>query len=253
MTPLGSHLAAGPDAAGAERAYLTLFGAPEPGLRVRTRRVLGAVRQLAPRRVLDAGCGAGFVSIALAQSMPGAEVVGIDTSAAQVAKADDVARAARAENVSFKVASVDALDASASFDAAVVADALEYMRDPGAALLAIRGALRPGGAVVVHCRAVPTPRYLRSFKRADPFRDGRTREGYTEAELRETLTAAGFDMQSVARTFALPAELAYELADPELGWFRSRGARAAVAPLLVAVSLLPAPGAAAGLLAVARR
>jgi SAM-dependent methyltransferase len=205
--------------------------------------------------VLDAGCGAGFVAIPFALSAPDAEVVAVDANPTQIGRARSLAGAAGARNAEFVCSDVLAFEPAGPLDAVVCVDALEYFDDDRAFLGRAREWLREGGHLVLHCRAAEAPAILSSFRRADPLRDGRIRPGYGSGELAALLRAAGLDPVELRPTITAPAELAFELADPELGPLRSRVARAAVAPLLVALSKLDSPrlGRGAGLLAIARR
>jgi 2-polyprenyl-3-methyl-5-hydroxy-6-metoxy-1,4-benzoquinol methylase len=95
-------------------------------------------------RVLDVGCSTGGFGLAL-RELKGCEVVGVDLNA------DDVAVAATRldEAVIADVTDPAALAPLGSFDVIVLADVLEHLPDPHAALQhAIRPRLRPDGVVV---------------------------------------------------------------------------------------------------------
>jgi cyclopropane fatty-acyl-phospholipid synthase-like methyltransferase len=254
MTPLGSHLAADPALHPFERAYMRLVGAPEPALRVRTAHVLREVRRARPRRVVDVGAGAGFMAIAAARQLPQATVVALEPQAEQAHRAEQLAAAAGVRNL--RVVCADALDhEERDVDVVTCVDALEYVGDDSLLLTRIAAWLRPGGTLVLHCRRVPTAYRLARFRSGDRFADGRLREGYDAPGLRAGLETAGFSVRRIRVTLAAPAELAYELVDPERGPLASRGARAVVAPLLPLVTQLdrlPARDG-AGLLAIAVR
>lgn len=97
---------------------------------------------LAPRRgerILDLGCGDGALTAEIAAS--GAEVVGIDASASQVA-------AARARGLDARVVDAATLPFGDEFDAAFSNAALHWMRDQAAVIGCVARALRPGGRFV---------------------------------------------------------------------------------------------------------
>lgn len=101
-----------------------------------------AVELLAPRpgeRILDLGCGDGRLTQRLAEL--GARVVGVDSSAEQVA-------AARARGLDARVADGEALSFDGAFDAVFSNAALHWMRRPAAVLDGVWRALRPGGRFV---------------------------------------------------------------------------------------------------------
>lgn len=106
------------------------------------------VRAMIPgdaRRVLDVGCGAGALGAALRRDR-GIEVVGIELEPAAAERA-----AERLDRVI--AADLDALDAlptdAGRFDAIVLADVLEHLRDPARLLGALRSALAPGASLVM--------------------------------------------------------------------------------------------------------
>lgn len=103
-------------------------------------RLLGSVEG---QRVLDAGCGTGYLSRKLA--VAGADVVGVDASSAMVEVARD-----RAPDVDFRVDDLQVLDScpDASFDAVVSNYVLMDLPELSAAIAQIARVLRPGGRLV---------------------------------------------------------------------------------------------------------
>lgn len=115
--------------------------------------------------VLDAGCGIGWSTIALANAFPNARVVGIDLDTASIEEARANAREAGvADRVEFVLGNAgdseavrraalaaggsDAAPAS-GFDLVTVFEALHDMGRPVDALAEFRALLRPGGALLV--------------------------------------------------------------------------------------------------------
>jgi SAM-dependent methyltransferase len=101
-------------------------------------------------RILDVGCGAGATSLALAQAIAGAEILGIDLSEALVATARE--RAAGRENLRFEV--TDAAlwtPAQAGFDLIVSRHGLMFFQDPAAAFGHLRALAAPEARLVFSC------------------------------------------------------------------------------------------------------
>jgi 2-polyprenyl-3-methyl-5-hydroxy-6-metoxy-1,4-benzoquinol methylase len=111
---------------------------------------------IAPRRVLDVGCGGGATDAELKRRFPGAPVVGIEAvpAAAERAEArlDRVIRA-NAETLDFGAAGLGA----GTFDLIIVADVLEHMLDPWHMLEKLRPLLASDGRVLA---SIPNVRNL---------------------------------------------------------------------------------------------
>ena len=105
-------------------------------------RLLPALR--GDERALDAGCGTGALSVALASRL--AEVVGIDSEEAYV----DAARAAAPANCTFVVGDVTALPfAYGGFDLAGCLRVLHHVRRPELVVAELARVTRPGGLVLI--------------------------------------------------------------------------------------------------------
>ena len=104
----------------------------------------------ATARVADIACGVGWASIAIARAYPHVRVDGFDLDPSSIALAQANARAARVDDrVTFAVR--DAADPAAAgrYDVAVVIEAIHDLAHPVEVLRAIRGMLRPDGALLV--------------------------------------------------------------------------------------------------------
>ena len=93
-------------------------------------------------RILDLGCGDGFLTRRIAES--GATVVGVDASPQMVAAAKEQGADARCVNA-------QSLPFDQEFDAVFSNAALHWMSDQDAVLRGVRRALKPGGRFVAEC------------------------------------------------------------------------------------------------------
>jgi SAM-dependent methyltransferase len=108
----------------------------------------------AARRVLDAGCGSGRLTVALAQA--GADVTGIDTNARQLEQARSRAEEAGVELTLLEADFDDPLPfGGASFDAVASRLALMAAADPGGTLREMYRVLEPAGRLVTVLWATP--------------------------------------------------------------------------------------------------
>jgi len=100
--------------------------------------------------VLEAGCGVGAQTIALARNSPQTNFVSIDISEDSLAKAQECTQAMGLTNVSFQLADIFNLPfPESSFDHIFVCFVLEHLADPVKALLQLKHILKPGGSITV--------------------------------------------------------------------------------------------------------
>lgn len=103
--------------------------------------VLGALQELSPKRVLEAGPGQGELSERIAKEL-GADVVAVDQSTRMV-------ELTRNRGINALVGDVQALPCDdGSFDAAVAAWMLYHVPDVDRAIAELHRVLRPGGRLV---------------------------------------------------------------------------------------------------------
>jgi SAM-dependent methyltransferase len=104
--------------------------------------VVGLLAPIPGERILDLGCGDGFLTRKLADL--GCAVVGVDASADQV-------EAARKLGLDARVADAQRLPFEGEFDAVFSNATLHWMQDPDAAIDSVWRALKPGGRFVGEC------------------------------------------------------------------------------------------------------
>jgi len=152
-------------------------------------------------RVLDVGCGAGSLALALASRPEPAAIVGVDIAAAYIAYAGSRSDDPRLSFVTGDAVALDLPDDS--FDRAYSLLALNFMSDPGRALAGMRRVTRPGGAVAAAVWDFPGGLvYQRIFwdtaAALDPVADRARARHYSSpltgpGELTAAFAAAGFD------------------------------------------------------------
>lgn len=121
------------------------------GGRLATLAVLDSVRDFAPARVLDVGCGIGGPARAIATEL-GAKTVGVDLTPSFVAAAAELsARVGLADRVSFTVGDALELDQpDESFDLVTLFHVGMNIADKPKLFAELARVVRPGGGVVVY-------------------------------------------------------------------------------------------------------
>ena len=103
-----------------------------------------------PARILDAGCGTGSSTIAIARAYPNAVVLGFDADEASIATARERAAASGlGERVSFALQDASQPDIAGKFDLVTAFETVHDMGRPVAALAQMRALLADGGVVLV--------------------------------------------------------------------------------------------------------
>ncbi|RKS08173.1 methyltransferase family protein [Nocardiopsis sp. Huas11] len=176
--------------------------------------MLALAGDVAGRRILDAGCGAGPLSAALRER--GADVTGIDARAGML----ELARRRLGEDTDLRV--VDLNDplpfADGVFDDVVASLVLHYLRDWGPTLGEIRRVLRPGGRLIASVQHPfadyliqdPRPDYFATTEYSDEFTfDGRpavlTFWRRPLHAMTDAFTAAGFRLSVISEPQPDPA------------------------------------------------
>ena len=94
-------------------------------------------------RAVDLGCGTGELTRRLADALPGSDVLGIDSSAEMLAKAQELAR----PGLRFEQRPIEELDGT--FDLVFSNAAIQWVRDHEALIPRLFGAVAAGGQIVV--------------------------------------------------------------------------------------------------------
>jgi trans-aconitate methyltransferase len=168
---------------------------------------LGAESRL---RVLDAGCGDGLLSLAIAKRHPSWSLLGVDLRADLLDGARKRAAARGLPNVRFLPGNLEQPLPERDRDAVTAVECLSEIPDDRQALRMMGEALRPGGLLVVQ---VPE----RDWQPVLPGSAGtwreQVRQGYTAEQLRGMLEEAGLAEVEVRPTYRSLAAAAQEIRD----------------------------------------
>ncbi|GAA3706038.1 class I SAM-dependent methyltransferase [Gordonia hankookensis] len=166
---------------------------------------IGGLDLAGDERLLDVGCGDGFITMQLAERLPAGSVVGVDASRRMIDKARS--RVPPDElRVQFHVDDVLALPFERDFDIAVSFNMLHWVHDQPAALTQIARSLDAGGRAVIQIvcaterRSIEDvamdvaalPRWQQYFVDFDP-----PYLHVTPDRFRESATSAGFAVSDV--------------------------------------------------------
>jgi SAM-dependent methyltransferase len=121
-------------------------------------------------RVLDVGCGAGDVSLLLAEAVgPGGHVVAIDREARAIDATRAMAETRGYRNIEAIIAAEDAIPLSKLFDAALGRYVLVHQPDPVAMIRQVASAVRLGGVIAFHELPLYQPNTFQALPRVDLF------------------------------------------------------------------------------------
>ena len=127
---------------------------------------IAAITVRGDERVLDIGCGDGYVTRLIADRLPNGSVLGIDPSPRMIAAARP------SDNVRFEIGDVTTMTFDSEFDLAVSFNALHWVHDQPTAYANIAAALRPGGRLIAQFVCVGERRSVEQVA-MDVTRDGR--------------------------------------------------------------------------------
>jgi len=164
------------------------------------RRLVGAYARLpsAPARILDFGCGAGWVGIEAARLAPGAELCAFDPSPELVRAAAENARNAGIARFQARQGfGEDApfpAGAEAPFDAVYSSGVVSFSPDHERWVDGLARTVAPGGALVV-ADINPASRGMRWRRRTKALLPARELNALTQAAMRAMLEARGFSFR----------------------------------------------------------
>jgi 2-polyprenyl-3-methyl-5-hydroxy-6-metoxy-1,4-benzoquinol methylase len=151
-----------------ERTYFRIFGLADPSHFIRSQYFRRFTSELKPRKVLDAGCGAGDYALFMAEQWPQARVYAVDLDRAQILKNRDTVSRMKIVNIEFTCQDITSLADKETYDLITCIDALEHIEDQTTVLRNFRRALTKDGALYLHIplarpRPVPFSKHLHSM------------------------------------------------------------------------------------------
>jgi trans-aconitate methyltransferase len=163
-----------------------------------------------PLRLLDAGCGDGLLSMALAKRHPDWSVLGVDLRDGMLEGARARARGRGIGNVRFEAADLTKPLPESGFDTVVALECLHEIPDDRAALAAMAGALRSGGMLALQ---VPDRDWRPVLPGSSGIWRDQVRHGYGEEELEALLREAGLEPAAMRPTYRSLVAAAQEVRD----------------------------------------
>lgn len=155
-------------------------------------RLVAACNLTGVERVLDAGCGAGHASVAVAPYA--AEVVALDLTEAMLRQTEQLAAERGLPNVVTLLGDVEAIPAEdVVYDAAVSRYSAHHWPNPAAALRELRRVLKPGGIFVLSDIVAPDAPALDTWLQTiELLRDPSHVRDHSVAQWLTMFTDAGF-------------------------------------------------------------
>jgi trans-aconitate methyltransferase len=185
--------------------------APARRLRLRVgERVLATRAHGRPLRILDAGCGDGLLTLAMAKRHPEWTMVGVDLRENLLAGARARAEARGLRNVSFQAADLLKPLPLEGFGVVLALECLSEIPDDEGALRTMFAALAPGGTLAVQ---VPDRDWEPVLPGSATTWREQVRQGYSPADLEAVLGRVGLEAVETKGTYRSLAAAAQEIRD----------------------------------------
>jgi 2-polyprenyl-3-methyl-5-hydroxy-6-metoxy-1,4-benzoquinol methylase len=158
--------------------------------------IIETVLKVRPRKILDVGCGSGYLAKLLKTRAPDLTVDGIDISRVALDRAKQHLHEFWQLNIDQK----DFPLGPESYDTAVCVEVLEHLYDPEHALKEIYRILQPGGRAVITVPNLAYWRYRLDLMRGRvplPAADQRHLHQYNLSLFRQTLVQGGFQIEEI--------------------------------------------------------
>ncbi len=181
-----------------EKIYVLFFGIPIIGYRIRSRYILPILAEFKDYKILDAGCGRGFFSAALAMGDKNNDILALDIDEQVINRNTSVFNRLAIHNVKFEKKDLFDLNNRDHFDFIVSTHNLEHVERDDELLRIFHCNLKTGGRILIQVPSPPEKYYFKSrLLREFP---GHVRQGYTLEQLSDKLERASFRILSCKKT-----------------------------------------------------
>jgi trans-aconitate methyltransferase len=184
-----------------------------PTRRLRFQLTMQALERFAggrPLTVLDAGCGDGLLTEAIARRHSDWAIVGVDMRSELLERARSRLEEAQIGNVELAQADLTESLGHAAYDAVVAIECLVEIPDDDLALRMMAEALRPGGLLVAH---VPREDWRPVLAGSEATWRDEVRHGYRRETFATQLSTAGLSVIGVHGTCRSVVRFAQEIRD----------------------------------------
>jgi len=167
----------------------------------------GEIKKAGAKTVLDAGCGAGHASAAVAPFVE--KVTAYDLTVSMLEQVRQLCETRGIENIETRQGDVEALPfVDHTFDAVVTRYSAHHWPDVPRALSEIHRVIKPGGVfLMADVVSFETPVFDTFLQTIELLRDHSHVRDYTIAEWQRMLTSAGFEVEEVL-TWGIDLEFA---------------------------------------------
>lgn len=205
---LGKEQIYNPEYSKLEKAYISLFGMPIIGLRIRARNIFTLVPSSRNyKNILDAGSGFGIFSFELGRRFPEARILGIDPLESAIDVCRKIAVRSKVTNVIFLKKDIESLEEKNFFDLILCVDILEHVEDDFKVLKTLFNVACPSGILLLHVPALY--RRYPIWKKSFNFDvETHVRIGYRIDEILEKVRQTGFSILSSGFTYGFWETLA---------------------------------------------
>ena len=191
-----------------EKIYISIFGMPIVGLRIRGRNLFSLIPSNHNyKTILDAGSGTGVFTFELARRFKTAVINGIDLDKKNIEISNHIALKANISNIEFLHKSIEDMNSSTGYNLVICIDILEHIENDRHAIKKLYSLLSNKGILVLHVPALYR-RYPIWKKRLNFDVPTHVRPGYTLKDIKMRVSESGFKINNHGYTYGFLESLA---------------------------------------------